>query len=211
MEKTEQLRTLYLAKMVPHLLPREGRKYGISITQKEAWHELAQQLRGELIERFNKISYEEIVEDLSFNGVPAVIAFPNEKNFRDNDLIVNSVEGASDNQKAFMINARHGLLNTIDPSICVFEEMLIQHDIRVYLQYPLLIDGKLYFVNVYLPDYDIAFLVDKNEINMDTFRGKHRVRYDTIKTACKDVIYISREQAIDKKYFEEHVFPMLSE
>lgn len=209
MEKREKerLKVQYLLKMLPHLLPRRGRKLGITPANKKAWKDLARKIKYELEERFENATTEEIIKDMSFNKKPVVMITPEQYNYTDNDEIADNIIDASSCQKEWIKETRKELLARVSASVCMMEQMFISQNIKVYLQMPFVLNGAIYFSNIYLPDYQIAIETDRKRRNPRSFKGKYKTKHEAFERAYIQVFYITNNEAKDPVFFKNKILP----
>lgn len=208
-EELIKLRSQYMLKMIPHTLAQKAKKLGVRQTNKLAWRNLVASVKNELDSHFDEITPMEAVTEMSFNNKPINICVPRKENMIDNDKIANRIYGIPQRTKEWIKDTRLDLLERTNQYICGLESMFAKNGVKVYQKMPIVFNGRIYFSDIFLPEYDVAIEIHSNGKKMSRHNKKLAQRISDYFNLHIHVIYLSNNQAKDPKYFENNILRAL--
>ena len=187
----------YINKMLPHLLPIEARKIGITQSNKREWKALAGRIKYELEDRYKNASEKELEKDLSFNE-KSISSRPSDFQFLINSEIIRRTPFIPLEKREWVRTARLDLLSKSISGESELAEMLNLVGIRAIQKYPMIISDKIYFAGICLPDYKIVIEITKKDIPVVRAYGTLKDRADDFKRKGYFVEFISTDKAKDE-------------
>lgn len=204
----KKLKTAYINKMVPHLLAIRAKSIGITPANKTEWRNLAQTIKNELSVRFETVSNEEILKDMSFNKRPLPVVSA-EINYKLNDEIVQNIPYISKSKKEWIKDMRANLLDIAIKDEKVLSKELINKGIKVYQKMPFVVNENIYFANLYLPDYNLIIEILKKNSDKKTIYGKIKQRLKDLRRTGNEVWTINVIQIRDKDNINKFISRIL--
>lgn len=192
----------YIAKMLPHLLPKRARKLGVTKKQRTAWKQLAKAIKIELHERYSSVVEKVIIEDMSFNDKPLPVA-PKAMNYNANDFIVEKLSNIPASKRDWVKNARLELLSRARQDETELHGILGQYRIKAYQKMPFEVNGKLYFANLFLPEFGIIIEIIKDSAGKHGYQHSAMDRLSKLRSVGHDVIVVKSEDIHSKECMKQ--------
>lgn len=204
-----RLKTAYINKMVPHLLPIRAKSIGITPSNKAEWKNLAKSIKEELSERFDISSQEVIFKDMSFNERPLPVVAAT-INYELNDKIVSEIPYISRSKKEWISETRLNLLDIAIVEESKLSSELLSRGIKVYQKMPFVINGSIYFANLYLPNHNTIIEISSAKHKEKPLYGKLKQRLNDLNRTGNKVITINASQINGKDSIDKiisDIFP----
>jgi len=175
----------YLCRMIPHLLSKEAKILGITPKDKDAWHILKKRLREKLCLRYQKLPYSVLLQDLSFKKNKRSSksqlrenSFEVLSDYYDHMGIISNLQNIPSQKRDWIDMRRSELLLKISKYERILSVNLGKANIKHFNKMPFVIDGHIYFSNIYLPKYRIAIEIERYKSTIDVnkaFNDSRRV------------------------------------
>lgn len=186
----------YINKMLPHLLPKEAKKIGISQSNKREWKILARKIKQELLDRYENSTEAELEKNLSFSK-RLISARPSDYQFIINDEIVCRTPFIKSDKREWVRTTRLDLLSNSISGESELAQMLNNEGIRAIQKFPMVVSGKIYFAGICLPDHKIIIEITRKDISAARACGALKFRVDDFQEKGYVVEFISTQKAKD--------------
>lgn len=205
----------YKATLMPHLLSIDSKKIGITRQDKSAWKKLACSERERLKKRYNSASADDLWQDMAFKrrcGVSKSNAFldhgprtrfPNnvDKTKNKGDLEIVGAPEDFDPSKLKWIETKHAEYMC---KITKYETSLAiafgKAGIKPSYKTPFVSEGKIYFANLYIPQYRIA--IDIIPYGSIFGEDRHNLKKNGLEKINVKYIQLYNHQASDPEFVQ---------
>lgn len=196
--------TTYKNKMIPHLLPKEAKRIGITPADKESWKKLVKYVRTKVEKRYKTASAKELGHDMEFNkGKSRTVASRQLLILKDrktgyktadadiiegylqNEEILNNIHHITKSTREWISDRRTEKLGRLTKYEREFAIIMGRNGINVLMKMPFVADTRIYFSDVYIPSYRLAIEIDPVSATIDQVR-------DSLKTADLNSIGVKR-------------------
>lgn len=188
----------YKNTMIPHILPIEARKLGITARNKIEWKNLAKVIHKYVENRYKQATPEELWADMSFDRyskrkkkerkktkvesqashakgllfnrkeaykkkVETLIPQPIiTDDYNHTESIIKGLATKSHSTADWVFNRRSELLTRISKIEMIFAQSIAVAGYKVIMKMPFIIDSRIYFCNLYIPD--LKFAIDITDL-----------------------------------------------